>query len=311
MNLFIYLITYPFIWLFSLLPMRILYWVSDLLFFIVYYVIGYRKKVVINNLKLAFPDKNDKEIMQLTKGFFKFFTDIMIESLKTFSISEKEILKRYTYKNPELVNTIAQQGKSIILVGAHFSNWEWSISLPLVLDIDIYGTYTKLANPYFDKIIKRNRTQYGVIGVKTSETIKNIHHNFSHHKQGLYLLLSDQSPMLHKAQYWRSFFNIKVPVHTGAETIAKKYDFAIVNYSTQKIKRGYYETEFSLITDDPREFNDYELTDRYFDLTEKVITTQPECYLWTHKRFKHQNRYKEWLKISKKNKPLENKKVGS
>ena len=105
--------------------------------------------------------------------------------------------------------------------------------------------------------------------------------------------------MLHKAQYWRNFFNTNVPVHTGAETIAKKYDFAVVNYSTRKVKRGYYETEFSLITDAAKDFESYELTDKYFEITEKAIRKQPECYLWTHKRFKHKDKYNEWLEINK------------
>ncbi len=299
MNLFIYTITYPFIWLFSSLPMRVLYWVSDLLFILIYYIIGYRKEVVKNNLKMAFPDKSGKEIDQLTKKFFKHFMDIMIESVKTFSISEKEMLKRYTYKNPELVNSLAKEGRSIVLVGAHLANWEWSVSMPLVLDINVFGTYSKLANPHFDKRIKQNRTQFGVIAVKTSETIKNIHQNYSNKKQALYILLSDQSPMLHKAQYWRNFFNTNVPVHTGAQTIAKKYDFAVVNYSTKKVKRGYYETEFSLVTDSPKEFEGYKLTDKYFEITEEAIKKQPECYLWTHKRFKHKDKYDEWLEINK------------
>ncbi|CAM1363443.1 lysophospholipid acyltransferase family protein [Tenacibaculum xiamenense] len=299
MNLFIYIIVYPFVWLFSSLPMRVLYWISDLLFILIYYVIGYRKEVVKNNLKMAFPDKRSEEIDNLTKQFFKHFIDIMIESVKTFSISEKEMLKRYKYKNPELVNSLAKEGRSIALVGAHLANWEWSVSMPLVLDIDVFGTYSKLANPYFDKRIKQNRTQFGVIAVKTSETIKNIHKNYSNNRQALYILLSDQSPMMHKAQYWRNFFNTKVPVHTGAETIAKKYDFAIVNYSTKKVKRGYYETEFSLITDNSKEFDNYQLTDKYFEVTEEAIRKQPECYLWTHKRFKHKDKYNEWLDLNK------------
>ncbi|SEB39428.1 KDO2-lipid IV(A) lauroyltransferase [Tenacibaculum sp. MAR_2009_124] len=299
MNLFIYSLTYPFIWLFSSLPMRVLHGVSDLLFMVVYYIVGYRKDVVKDNLKLAFPDKTDKEINKLAKKFFKHFIDIMIESVRTFSITEKEILKRYTLKNPELINSLAKDGKSIVLVGAHLANWEWSVCMPLILDIDFYATYSKLANPYFDKKIKQNRTQFGAFAIKTSETVKTLHYNYSNKKTGLYLLLSDQSPLIHKTHYWRNFFGTKVPVHTGAETIAKKYDFAMVNCSTRRVKRGYYETEFSLITDSPKEFEDYQLTDKYFEITEKAISNQPECYLWTHKRFKHQHKFDEWLDITK------------
>ncbi|HAO14227.1 MAG TPA: lipid A biosynthesis acyltransferase [Tenacibaculum sp.] len=300
MNLIIYVISYPFIWIFSLLPMRVLYWISDFIFILVYYLIRYRKNVVRENLKLSFPDKKAEEIERLTKKFFRHFIDVMMESVKTFSISKKEMLKRFSYKNPELVNSIINEGNNIVLVGAHLANWEWSVSLPLVLDINIYGTYSKLANPYFDKRIKKNRTKFGLIAVKTSRTIKNIHENYHKKVQSMYLLLSDQSPMLHKTHYWRNFFHTKVPVHTGAEIIAKKYNFSVVNYTTKKIRRGYYETEFSLITNTPKDFENYQLTDRYFEIVEKSVAEQPECYLWTHKRYKHKDKYNDWLKLNRK-----------
>ena len=116
----------------------------------------------------------------------------------------------------------------------------------------------------------------------------------------MYLLLSDQSPMLHKTHYWRNFFHTKVPVHTGAEIIAKKYNFSVVNYTTKKIRRGYYETEFSLVTNTPKDFENYQLTDRYFEIVERSVAEQPECYLWTHKRYKHKDKYNDWLKLNRK-----------
>ncbi len=289
MQLVVFALTYPFIWLFSRLPMRILYIKSDIFFFLVYYVIGYRKKVVFENLKLTFPEKSDEELIRISKKFFKHLMDLFMESVKAFSISEKQILKRYTYKNPELVNELTKQGKSIALVGAHQANWEWSISLPLVLNIDVYGAYTKLNNKYFEKAVRESREKFGVIGYKTSDTVKGMKKNFDDKKQGLYILLSDQSPQPHKTFYWREFFNIKVPVHTGAEMLSKKFDLTVVNYVTKKVKRGYYETEFQLITDSPKEFDNYQITDKYISITEKNILKQPELYLWSHKRYKHRN----------------------
>jgi KDO2-lipid IV(A) lauroyltransferase len=222
--------------------------------------------------------------------------DLVMESVKAFSISEKQILKRYTYKNPELVNTLFKQGKSIALVGAHQANWEWSISLPLVLDQPITGAYTKLNNKYFEKAVRDSREKFGVIGVKTSETVKRMQYNVTNKIQAAYILLSDQSPQPHKTFYWREFFNIKVPVHTGAEMLSKKFDLVVVNYLTKKVKRGYYETEFQLITDSPKEFENYQITDKYIDLTEKNILQQPELYLWSHKRYKHKDKVpKEFL----------------
>ena len=290
MQFIVFAITYPFIWLLSKLPMRILYMKSDFFYFLIYYVVGYRKQVVLDNLKLAFPEKPEKELLIIRKKFFKHLMDLMMESVKAFSISEKEILKRYTYENPELVNKYAKEGKSIALVGAHQANWEWSTSLPKVLDMDIYGAYTKLNNKYFEKAVRESRQKFGINGFKTSEMVRGMQQRFSNKEQGAYILLSDQSPQPHKTYYWRGFFNIKVPVHTGAEMLAKKFDLVVINYVTKKVKRGYYKTTFQLITENPKDFENYQITDLYTELTEKNILEQPEFYLWSHKRFKHRDK---------------------
>jgi KDO2-lipid IV(A) lauroyltransferase len=277
--------------------MRILYIKSDIFFFLIYYVFRYRKNVVLENLRLAFPEKSEAERKKISKNFFKHFTDLFMESVKAFSISEKEILKRYTYKNPELVNDFTKQGKSIALVAAHQANWEWSISLPLVLEGKVNGAYTKLGNTYFEKAVRSSREKFGVSGYKTSETVKGMQRNFAEKTQGLYILLSDQSPQVHKTFYWSTFFGVKVPIHTGAEMLAKKFDLVVINYVTRKVKRGYYETEFQLITETPKEFDNYQITDKYLRLTERNVIQQPELYLWSHKRFKHRNSFDEWQKM--------------
>jgi KDO2-lipid IV(A) lauroyltransferase len=297
MQFLAFAITYPFIYLLSRLPMRVLYALSDFFFFLMYNLIGYRKKVVLENLKLAFPKKPEEERKKIAKDFFRHLTDLIMESVKAFSISEKEISKRYTYKNPELVNNFTKQGRSIALVAAHQANWEWSISLPLVLDGNVSGAYTKLGNPYFEKVVRSSREKYGIIGYKTSETVKGMQKNFAEKTQGLYILLSDQSPQLHKTFYWNEFFGVQVPMHTGAEMLAKRFDLVVINYITRKVKRGYYETEFQLITDTPKEFEDYQITDKYTRLTENNIKQQPALYLWSHKRFKHRNSFEEWQKV--------------
>ena len=290
MNFIVFAIAYPLIWVFSRLPMRILYIKSDFIYLFMFYIIGYRKKVVLENLKLSFPEKSDAELRTISKKFFKHFIDLIMESVKAFSISKKQISKRYTYKNPELVNELIKKGKNIALVGAHQANWEWSISLPLVLDINVYGAYTKLNNKYFENWLRKSREKFGVIGYKTSDTVRGIQKNMNNKKQGAYILLSDQSPQPHKTYYWRDFFNIKVPVHTGAEMLSKKFDLVVINYLTRKVKRGYYETEFQLITDTPKTYKDYQITDAYTKLTEDNIKLQPELYLWSHRRFKHRDK---------------------
>lgn len=300
MKLILFSIAYPFIWITSRLPMRLLYVLSNFFFFIIYYVIGYRKDVIYNNLKLAFPEKSDTELKQLRKKNLKHFGDFIVETIKAFSLTKKEANKRYKFTNPELLNSVAKRKKNIILTGAHHNNWEWSVSMPLVSEIQIFGTYKEVENKYFDNLVKKSRTKFGLIASKTQDTIPDMLRNLKNGISGAYILLSDQSPSVHKSYYWTHFFGVKVPVHTGAELISKKFDMAVINYSTKKIKRGYYETTFELITENPKDYKDYEITDKYLEITEKNVKEQPESYLWTHKRFKHKDYYNLWVEKFKK-----------
>lgn len=289
MHKLVFYLSYPIIWLFSKLPFRVLYIISDGIYFLFFYVIGYRKKVVLDNLKMVYPEKPEKELKTIQKKFFGHFVDTLIEAIKAITISEISIKKRYTYKNIELINKLYNEGKSIVLVGSHYGNWEWVVGMPLVAKIDCYTSYTKIQNKNFENLIKNSRSKFGMTCVKSSEIIKEILKNVKQQKQGLYLLVSDQSPMLHKSQYWAEFLNVKVPIFTGAEMISKKFNFAVVNINTSRVKRGYYESEFELITDTPKELEENAITDAYLRVTEKQIYKQPEFYLWSHKRFKHKD----------------------
>ena len=295
MAFLIYIIVYPIVWLLSLLPMRILYIISDGLYGLFYYITGYRKEIVLMNLKLAFPEKNLIELKKIRKKFYRHFTDLFVESIKAFTISKKNINKRYKYLNPELINEYQKSGRSIALVGAHQANWEWSIGLPLFVDIECFAAYTSISNVYFDKTVKKSRTKFGFTGYKTHKTVNAMKANFENNIQGLYLLLSDQSPEVKRTHYWSEFMGIKVPIHTGAEMLAKKFNMVVVNYSVKKTKRGRFEVTFETISETPNEFKNYDLTEKYLTITERNIREQPECYLWSHRRFKHRDKVpKEW-----------------
>ncbi len=289
MHKLVFYLSYPIIWLFSKLPFRVLYIISDGIYFLFFYVIGYRKKVVLENLKLVYPEKSEKDLKTIQKQFFSHFVDTLIEAIKAITISETSIKKRYSYKNIELIDELYSQGRSILLTGSHYGNWEWVVGIPLVAKIDCYTSYTKIQNKNFEKLIKDSRSKFGMKCVKSNEIIKSILKNVKQQKQGLYLLVADQSPMLHKSLYWTEFLNVKVPVFTGAEMISKKFNFAVVNMNTTRIKRGYYESEFELITNTPKEQEAKEITNAYLRLTENHIYKQPEFYLWSHKRFKHKD----------------------
>lgn len=260
------------------------------MYLLFFYVIGYRKKVVLDNLRLVYPDKEKKELIEIQKRFFSHFADSLIEGIKAITISKESIKKRYTYKNIELIDGLYKDGKSVILVSSHYANWEWVIGLTLHTKIDFYGSYTKIQNKNFENLIKDSRSKYGMKCVKSSEIIKGIVTNVKQQKQGLYLLISDQSPQVQRNQYWAKFLNVNVPIFTGAEMISKKFDFAVVNMNTTKIKRGYYESNFELITDTPKELAKNTITNTYLRLTEEHIYKQPSFYLWSHKRFKHRDK---------------------
>lgn len=290
MHKLVFFLAYPIIWLFSKLPFRILYIISDGIYLLFFYIIGYRKKVVLDNLKLVFPKKSEKDLKHIQKQFFRHFVDTLIEGIKAITITEKSIQKRYAYKNVELLDQLHDEGKSIILVGAHYGNWEWVVGMPLSAKIDCYTSYTKIQNKNFEDLIKNSRSKFGMICLKSTEIIKGIVKNVKQQKQGLYLLVSDQSPQIQKNQYWTDFLNVKVPIFTGAEMISKKFDFAVVNMNTTKVKRGYYQSEFELITDSPKELTKNEITNAYLRITEEHIYKQPNFYLWSHKRFKHKDK---------------------
>jgi len=289
MQFIIFILVYPIIWLLSILPLRVLYILSDFIFVLIYYVFGYRKEVVRDNLKLSFPKKTAKELKEIEKKFFHHFVDIFIEMIKSFSISKKEILKRYKYTNIDVINDIENSGKSIVIMGAHYNNWEWIITLNNYVKANTFAAYTRIENKYFERAMLASREKLGADFIQTTKFVKKMETNKANNILSIYGLLSDQSPQLHKAKYFNKFMGVKVPIHTGAEFLAKRFDLAVVLMKTRKIKRGYYETTFEILTETPKDFEDYKLTDLFLQKIEKQIKEAPEYYFWSHKRWKHAN----------------------
>lgn len=290
MNFIIYALTYPFIWLLSVLPFRVLYVISDFICFVLFHIIGYRKQIVLDNLQLVFPEKKLDELIEIRKKFYHHFIDVFIEMIKTFTVSKEEIYKRYTFTNIDFFKELYKDGKSVILVGPHYANWEWIMSLDSFVDYKGYAAFTLINNKYFNNKILQSRAQFGTSLIATNTVFTEMEKNHKNNIQAAYGLLSDQSPRLDKTFYWTKFFGVKVPVHTGAEMLTKKHDMNMVYIDTVKLKRGYYETTFSLISDDPTNQSEYSLTDQFLQKVEERVRIQPEFYLWTHKRFKHKDK---------------------
>jgi len=290
MQFIAYIILYPFLWLISILPFRLLYAFSDALFVLIYYIIGYRKKVVIANLKLVFPEKSSKEINRITKKFYHHLCDMVVESIKSMTITEAQMKKRFKFTNMELINDLETKKRSIVLMCAHYASWEWIFIMQRYMSHKGFGIYKRLHNKYFDALVKRIRARYNTFLITTKETIPTLTESKSKGELSISGFASDQSPKPHKAHHWNNFMGIKVPIHTGAEMLAKKLDMSVVFFEVKKIQRGFYEASFTTLAEDPLVCENYDITDDFIKLVEKQIYDAPEYYLWTHKRWKHRDK---------------------
>jgi len=287
MQFLIYILAYPILWFLSILPFRLLYAVSDFVYFIIYYIVGYRKKTVRENLALALPHLSDKERLSIEKKSIRHMCDMFLEMIKTMSISEKEINRRFAFTNLDDYLELEKQQKSVALICAHYASYEWVISMNNRISYQGYAIYKRIANRYFDELVRKIRSKFRATLITTKETIPTIRQNAKSGKLGIYGFASDQSPKLSSVFHWNSFMGIEVPVHTGAEMLAKKYDMNIVFLKVKKVKRGFYEATFAAIYEDVAQIPNYEITDAFLKLVEKQIHEAPEFYLWTHKRWKH------------------------
>ena len=276
---------YPILWVISRLPFPIVYLISDFFYFITYYIIGYRKEVIRNNIKTAFPEKDDKEVTRLAKKSTQHFCDIFIEMIKSMGMSKESMKKRFTCSNPEMVNAFAKAKQPIIIMFGHQASYEWTMVLDDVLDYKVYAVYKPLKNKQFNDLIVHIRKKFNseMVAMKQATALMS---KSVENEAALFALIADQSPKAGRAQYFTNFFNKPSAVFKGAERIAIEHGTAVVFLKIKKVKRGYYETEFVTISKNGSETKDWEITDKFFQLLEEQIVKQPEYYLWSHKRWK-------------------------
>lgn len=287
MQFLVFILTFPFLWIISILPFRIFYWLSDCIYVLVYYIVGYRKKTVRENLALALPHLSDKERLEIEKKSYHHLCDMFLEMVKTMTISSEEMNKRFKITNLEVIKEYEKKGKSIMLIASHYASWEWLITLNQKISFLGVAVYKKLANKHFDKLVRDIRSKYNTELVPTSKTIPLIANNQKNNIQCVYGLASDQSPKADRIFHWESFMGVEVPVHTGPEMLAKKYDMTVVFAKVKKVKRGYYELTIIPLNDNPKSIPDFGITHIYIKEVEKQILEAPEYYFWTHKRWKH------------------------
>jgi len=278
-----YLVVYPL----SRLPLAITYRLSDFFYLLLITVLPYRRKVIESNLSRSFPGKSSKEIRQLRNRFYRHFADLLIEGVKNLGISERELRKRFKITNPELMEELYRQQKSVLLVSAHYMNWEWMITgQSLFFPHQAVGIGMPLSSGFWDKKINARRSRFGM-RVIHSKIVKPSFEAFR--EQGLLtatLVLADQSPGDTNKSYWTPFLDQPTAVAFGAEQLANTYDQAVVFYLPRKVKRGHYESELILLTADPSAHSWGEITEMHVQLLEERIREEPQYWLWSHKRWK-------------------------
>jgi KDO2-lipid IV(A) lauroyltransferase len=281
-----YRFVFGFINLVSLLPFWVLHRISEALFLLNYYVVGYRKGMVLENIKRSFPDKTEKEARQIRKDFFRHFSDLLVESVKSATMGQKEFQKRYFIKNQHLLDTYHKMGKSIIVLSPHTGNWEWIFSLVPVIPYEVYAVYQRLTNPHMDQYIRNTRQRYGAMMIPTTQTFKIIKRAAERGDQFLTWFAADQSARPGKAQ-WVQFLNQDTSFHKGYEDLARQTDQSVLFLDIRKVRRSHYELELHVITDTPRELPHGAIVEEFARLTERRIREDPPFWLWSHNRWKH------------------------
>ena len=273
----------------ALLPYPLLCLFSDFAFFILFHLIGYRKKVVFANIKNSFPDKSIEEHQLIMKKFYCHFCDLVVESLKGFIISKNQLRKRFSIKNSAIANKYFDEGKDVIFVGGHYNNWEiLAQGVNLELKHKIVGIYKPLTNKYFDKKMKTSREKYGMLLCSIKETKAYLDKDLGKPKGTIFAI--DQRPGNPEKSYWMQFLNQETPVLFGAEKYAKEYNAPVIFCTINKVKRGHYEGVLKLIEANPQNTVYGEITSKNTLTLEKDIIENPQFWLWTHKRWKHKRK---------------------
>ncbi len=276
----------PFIYLLSILPYRVLMIFSDILYFIVYHVIRYRRAVVYKNLRNSFPEKSDQEIRIITRKFYHSLADTFMETIKSITMSKKSILDRCDFKNLDLVDRYVEQKKNVLLVCGHYSNWEWTGAwMGLSGGKEVVAAFKPLKNPYFNNLMFKSRSKFKLKLIPKRLLLKYLETNRSENRQTTLILISDQSPNP-KEHHWVKFLNQDTAVVTGMEKIARQYNYTVIFASINPITRGYYSVKFTVLTEDPASLPPQALTKMFMEKLEADIIANPAPYLWSHRRWK-------------------------
>jgi KDO2-lipid IV(A) lauroyltransferase len=270
----------------SLLPFWIIYRISDFVFIVIYFLVGYRKKVVFGNIQRSFPEKSPKEVKAIMFKFYRHFCDLILESIKGFSISSEEAQKRMGSEHVDIINNFGKQGKDVVLIGGHYGNWElFAVAVGPTINIKPIALFTPLLNKFFDKKVKASRSRFGLNLLPSSEVKDLMEKEKS--ENVMVIFGSDQSPRKSQRAYWMNFLNQETGVQFGAEKFAVTHHCAVVYGHISRLKRGHFKISYQTICEDASKMEYGEITKAHTRLLEAEIIKEPAYWLWSHKRWKH------------------------
>lgn len=285
MQFITYLFFRFFVLIFAVIPFWLLYRISDLLSYLFFYILPYRKKVVLNNIRNSFPDKTESEVNKIAIKFYRNLSDILIEGLKGFSISKKSIIKRYNFTNIELLDKYKAEEQSVILTSSHYSNWEWGALVGgLRLPVNCVGFYKPLTNKFTDSYMRKKRSKWQMDMISIYKTQQAFIKNRD--KCSGFIMVADQSPVKENKILWLDFLNQETAFLLGPEKYAKSLKLPVIFLDIQRVKRGHYSVDIQLLSKEPESEKEFEITKKFAKVLENQIKNKPENWLWSHKRWK-------------------------
>jgi len=282
-------ILFQLLMLISKLPLKIQYIFSDLIFITGYYIVGYRKNIVTENLRNSFPEKSDESIKEIRKQFFKNFSDYLVETVRSFTISSRELRVRVQHINQDIFHEAHQEGKNVILLAGHVFNWEWFNALATVIPQEkCFPVYRKVNNSFWEEKIKNIRNSYGNHALEAREVIRHIFKN-PNDGNSVYMFVADQTPHFSEVTYGLKFLNQKTPAFIGYDKLATRMDLAFVYCEMKKVKRGFYQVNYYRIYPEKEKFEEFEVVKKFHKFLQNTIHKHPDNYLWSHRKWKYRD----------------------
>ncbi len=282
--------------IFSIMPFWLMYSISNVLAFLLYRVIAYRKNLVTKNVSQIFSDRSEDEKKAIIKKSYANLADIIVEGLKGLTMTEEQVKSRYKFLNPEILDECYETGRSVILVAGHYNNWEWAaVGAPFFFKHITVGLYKKMSNKYVNNFFLNSRGNTGMILAELRETAEAFEEYTSRNEPSLFFLAADQSPSNTKKAYWTEFLGRPTACLHGPGNYAVKYDLPVVFCSVERIKRGRYELTLSWVSKCSSEHSEGEIVAKFMKRLEKDIDQDPGNWLWSHNRWKHRHQGQELI----------------